>query len=167
MPLDSQGVYIYDDTEDWSPQDDYQNLGQQSVSAQLANVRAEISDLELLVDSDWRHITTLGPDWVATSGHPPRVRKVGDRVDLFGALTLAAGGSVTNMLTLPPGYIPAGTYVNQFIGTAVSKNGVAYTLYTASLNPGIVRFHPSGYFAGGVSLEIGDTLPLLGSWYVS
>lgn len=161
---DSQGIYQYDDTEDFAPLQDYLNLGMESVSATVADIRAEISDLELLVDSDWVHITEFSTGWTGTAGHPPRVRKVGDRVDLFGAVTIAAEASGSTILMLPEGYIPAGAYTNQFIGSGVSSDGVGYTLYTSSSTPRVLEIRP-GYSTG--SFGVGAAVPLLGSWYVS
>lgn len=162
--LDPQGIFKYDDTENWSPQDDYQNLLANSVSTTVADIRAEIADLELLADSGWVPITTLGPGWTAYPGHPPRVRKVGDRVDIAGELAFNAGADTNNMLTLPAGYWPSGTYTATFLGSGVTNKGTAFVYITAAAYPGRI-YIPGGHATKNfVAVE---AVPLLGSWYIS
>jgi hypothetical protein len=164
VPIDAEGIYQYDDTEDWSPQDDYQNLLAASVSATIADVRAEIAAIDSLVDSDWTVIATgsIGTGWVATVGHPPRLRKIGARVDLVGALTMSTvSASYSNMLTIPVGFRLLGAYPDYFIGSSVSSAGDVHELFINGTTHQIQV--PDTYRTSVVS--IGDHVPLHGCWY--
>lgn len=165
MPIDSQGIYQYDDTEMWSPQDDYQNLLAASTSATIAAVRAEIAAIDSLVDSDWTVIPSgsIGTGWVATTGHPPRLRKIGARVDIVGAVTLSTlSGAYSNILTVPVGFRLLGAYPDYFIGASVSSAGDVHELF---INGTTHRIEvPDGYRTSIIS--VGEHLPLTGCWYV-
>lgn len=169
MPIDSQGIYQYDDTENWSPQDDYQNLLAASVSATVAAVRGEIAAIDSLVDSDWTVIGSgagtgsIGSGWVATVGHPPRLRKIGARVDIVGAVTLSTvSGSYSNMLTIPVGFRLLGAYPDYFVGASVSSAGDVHQLFINGTTHQIQV--PDGYRTSVVS--VGDHVPLTGCWYI-
>jgi hypothetical protein len=167
--LDAEGIYIYDDTEDVSPLNDYLNLGQNATSAAFAAVRGEIAAIDSLVDSDWTVIGSgagtgsIGTGWVATVGHPPRLRKIGARVDIVGALTLdTVSGSYTNMLTIPVGFRLLGAYPDYFVGASVSSAGDLHQLFINGTTHQIQV--PDGYRTSVVS--VGDHIPLVGCWYV-
>lgn len=171
--INSQGVYEYDDTEMWAPQDDYQNLQAAALTAALADIRAEIAALGTLVDSDWVTIAgstggALGTGWSATTGHPPRVRKVGDRVDIAGAVTLTGSGTFADLLTMPEGFRLVGAYVNYFIGSVVAttgepSSGVNVDLLLSGTTHKVSV--PDGYRDG--ALTTGDVVPLIGSYYIN
>lgn len=106
----------------------------------------------------WVPLTSLGPHWSATTGHPPRIRRVGKRVDIAGAVTRGTGGSTGNMLTLPVGYRPP---INIFIGAVVSSQGRVAELFTSQTG---ILLNPPGYTTG--SGTPGEVYPLTGSWYI-
>lgn len=160
--LDAEGIFIYDDTEPVSPLDDYINLLANSTSATVADIRAAIAAITALVDSNWTNITTFGTGWTATVNHQPRVRKVGERVDIAGAVTLGATGAYTDILTIPAGFRLAGAFTNYFVGASVSSGGVGHQLFLSSTHKLQV---PTGYRTG--TMASGTVLPLDGSWYTN
>ena len=163
---DAQGIFIYDDTEDWSPQDEYQNLLADSVSATIADVRAEIAAIDSLVDSNWVNVTTLGTGVTIptpASNYQPRVRKVGNRVDLAGAVVVGAGWSAAHLVTIPLGYRLTGTYVSQFISPIVTSGGKSAMLFLDAANSRIQV--PTGYVSAAI--PNGELIPLVGSWYIN
>lgn len=157
--INAQGVYEYDDTEDFSPLKDYSNLQAAALTAALAAVRAEIAAIDSLVDSDWVNITTFGAGWAATAGHQPRVRKIGDRVDIAGAVTRTTG-AYTDILTIPPGFRLAGAHTNYFIGAAVTSTAIVLELFLNTTHKLTV---PAGYGTGAIGNPM--VVPLVGSWY--
>jgi hypothetical protein len=167
--LDAQGIYSYDDTEDVSPLMDYMNLGQSATSAAVAAVRGEIAAIDSLVDSDWLVIGSgpgtgaFGTGWTATVDHPPRLRKLGSRVDIAGALTLGPGALYTHMLTIPEGFRLIGAYTNYFIGASISADGIGHDLFLDAVDHFITV--PEDGYRTGVALA-GDHIPLHGFWYV-
>jgi hypothetical protein len=162
--LDAQGVYQYDDTEQASPLDDYMNLGQASISAQLAAIRAQIAGSSLS-DSGWRVLAAgeLGTGWTATAGHAPRLRRIGNRVDLFGAVTLGATGGILFLLTVPEGFRTVGAYGQTFVGSVVTSGGVAMQLY---LDGSSHRLQVPGTYRAG-TMTSGQILPLQASWWAN
>lgn len=84
---------------------------------------------ETLAQSPWQSVT-LGAGWKAAIGiRPPAVCSVGQVVYLSGVIVRNAGGSLSNMATIPRKHCP--TRMNQFIGAGVAGNGGAFALYVS------------------------------------
>jgi hypothetical protein len=171
MPIDAEGIYQYDNTEPAvSPLDDFLNLGMQSVSTTAAAIRAEIAAIDALVDSDWVPIAgstggAIGAGWSPLANHTPRVRAVGDRVDIAGALQLTGAGQFTDLLTIPEGFRLAGAYTQYFIGPTLGNNlaatnAIVLELFLSTAHKLLV---PVNYRTG--SLVANAVVPLTGSWY--
>jgi len=164
MGLNAQGIYEYDGTEVGAPGASFQNLLSESVTDTVIDIRADITALDLLTDSDWVTITTIGSGWTATVNHTPRVRKIGDRVDLAGAVTrTGTSGADTDLVTIPVGFRLAGAFLNYFIGASVTSGGTAHTLFLNGVDHKVAA--PSGYATASVGS--GVVVPLIGSWYVN
>lgn len=163
--IDGQGVYIYDGTELGAPGATFQNLGQNAQSAAFADVRADIAGLQLLVDSSWV-LVSLSAGWTAVgSGHTPRVRKVGNRVDIYGAATKGASGDPANILTIPVGFrLTNSTYGNVFLGSVATSGLVTRLLALNVVNHQIAL--GAGY-GTSAAVATGEVIPLIGSWYVN
>lgn len=162
--LNTEGIFEYDGTELGAPGASFMNLLADSVTDTVTDIRADIAGLDILTDSNWTGLTTLGSGWTATSGHAPRIRRVGDRVDIFGAVTrTSTTGSVSDLLTIPVGYRPAGAYINTFVGTVVSSGGQVVQLLVSGSSH--LLSIPPGY--SSATLGSGVVVPLLGSWYVN
>lgn len=104
------------------------------------------------------NISTFGPGFSAVDGFTPRVRRVGSRVFLFGAVQRAgATGSGGNLLTVPAGYAPA-TATN--LSAVVVSTGQGVQLQITAAGVLAVTY-------GTASLGSGALVPLAGSWYVN
>lgn len=114
-------------------------------------------------DGGWTTISTLGSGWTATPGHPPRIRRVGDRVEIAGAVMTNVGANYANILTIPVGFRLGGAYTNYFVGGVVTSDGSAHQLFLNGTNHRIQV--PDGYY--GAPVVPGDHLPLCGSWFVN
>lgn len=161
--INGQGVYEYDDDEPFAPLSDYQNLQAAALTAALAAVRAQIAAITSLVDSSWVPITTFGTGWTATVGHQPRLRKIGARVDIVGAVTAGTGAAYADILTIPAGFRLAGAYANYFVGASVSSQAQVHELFIDSTSHKIAV--PSTYRVGAITS--GGVLPLHGTWYTN
>ena len=110
-------------------------------------------------DDGYTNVSTFSPFWSATAGYTPRVRRVGQRIDLYGAATAAAGaGADGGIITVPSGFRPTG---NVWIGPFRSSGGLSGMLVVSSA--GVVSA-PNAYVTG--SLGAGSVVPFVGSWYV-
>lgn len=105
------------------------------------------------------NVATFGAIWSVTpgAGHVPRLHLVDGVVTLTGAMTLNAGASPNNILTVPLAFRPANVST-RFVGTGVSSAGVAYAL---TLSTGVLAI-PTGYNAA--SLVGGTVIPVSSSW---
>jgi len=105
------------------------------------------------------NVTVFGTGWSITpgGGHVPRLHRQGRLVTLHGAVTLGAGGNVSNMLTIPTSFRPPNAST-RFIGGQTSSGGVSYEL---ALSGGVVSV-PSGYLTG--NFVVGTAYPLFSSW---
>lgn len=113
-------------------------------------------------DTGWVELSTFGTNWVATPGHPPRVRKIGTRVEIFGAVTWALGADLAHILTIPAAFRPTGTYKQQFVAAGTTNRGRSFTLYIPEATPDKLSL-PGGYFSGSFSPP--EVLPLIGGWF--
>lgn len=80
--------------------------------------------------SDYATISTFGSGWLPVNtpqGHVPRLRRDGNLVRLIGAVRRNAG-SVLNILTIPPAFLPANSSTTTFIGGATTSSGLSYEL---------------------------------------
>lgn len=104
-------------------------------------------------------IATFSTGYTALTGaHKPRVRKIGNLVQLFGAVTSSAS-STANILTVPAAFQPptAGT---RFIGANIASTGTNVML---ALQTGIVQV-PAGY--GTINVTTAQTIPVMGTWWM-
>lgn len=139
-----------------------QNEGQLPLDSDLVSLLERVAALEDgggSGDTGWVPVSTIGSGWTADATNPPRIRRVGDRVDLQGYLNYG-NGSWGNMLTVPSGFrLPANGKADP-AGFVISLNGlgiklalsptthvIAGTLHFGSVNPTVV--------------------PIFASWYVS
>jgi len=110
-------------------------------------------------DSGTVNISTFGTGWSATPVHAPRVRRMGKRVDIMGAVTIAVGGSWDHLLTVPVGYRPPGLiFLGHFRATSNRAEGQLLLSSTGILSV------PASFRSG--SLDASDVVPLTGSWYI-
>lgn len=156
-------VYKYTGDEVGAPGAAFMNLGMDSVEQEFARVDAAIEAIDELADSGWVNITTFGPGWAAAAGLAPQVRKVGDRVDIDGAVQIGSGGDLQDILTIPEGFRLT-TSRQRFVGATVSNNNGAARaeLFVTAAHKLVV---PTGYRIG--SMSAGNLLPVRGSWYVN
>jgi len=161
MATTPHGIYQYTGLETGAPGKDFMNLLGDSVESAFVAVDAQIAAIEEQTDSGWVLITTIPTGWTATPGHPPRVRRVGDRVDLAGAVTrTTTAGPIGNLCTIPEGFRIAGAYLGTtFISTVVQSNGTPTNLTLTGTS------HQIGTVYG--TLGSGVVVPLVGSWYVN
>lgn len=157
MGINAQGIYEWDGDETFP---EWRNDLTASITSTVADINADIAAIAVPADSGWVTVTTFGTGWIALSGYTPRFRKVGDRVDIEGALSrVGTTGLLTNLLTVPVGYRPL---TNTFIGASISAQGRALQL--RAITTGVLDV-PSGYTIG--SIATGEIIPLAGSWYVN
>lgn len=97
MPLDSEGIWQYEETDDASPVSGMLNLLAGSVSTEIADVRAN-----LLADTGWVNLTLIN-SWTALEG-TPAVRRIGEFVFAKGSVT---GGTAQTIANLPAAFIPS------------------------------------------------------------
>ncbi|MDF2916000.1 MAG: hypothetical protein K0S70_217 [Microbacterium sp.] len=133
------------------------------------------AEVEISTDgTNWRtlgsdsgaNVTSFGTGWSSTgSGHVPRVRRDGNQVFLYGAVTLAAGGAFTNILTVPADYRPP-TASTRFIGVSpLDPAGGTPGIRVLTMGTGGVVSSPSSYGIPG-SMNVGGVLPLIASWWM-
>ena len=136
----------------------YEGLHWYSTSADALTVYDGSGWVSGYGDVGYTNISTFSSFWSATAGYTPRVRRVGKRVDLYGAVTAAAGaGADGGIITIPSGYRPTD---NVFIGPFRSSGGLTGMMVVNSA--GLVNA-PNAYVTG--SLGTGHVVPLVGSWY--
>lgn len=110
-------------------------------------------------DSGTVNISTFGTGWSATTGHTPRIRRMGKRVDIMGAVTNGSGAAWDHLLTIPVGYRPpAMLFIGHFFASGNQATGQLFVQPTGILSS------PSSYHSG--SLSPGSAVPLTGSWYI-
>lgn len=107
-------------------------------------------------------VATFGAGWTATNtaAHKPRLRRVGNQVFLYGAVTAGAGVTITNVLTVPAEFQPPGTGT-RFIGVGISSAGSGFQF---ALTAGVVSI-PSGYYTSS-ALAAPNVVPLNGTWWM-
>lgn len=156
----AHGIYEFTGSEMGAPGADFFAPLTDSIEDAFVAVDAAIAAIDTQTDGGWVPITTFQTGYAATAGHIPRVRRVGDRVDLFGAVTRSGSSGTTNFLTIPPGFRLAGTYLGTtFVGSSVQSNGIALNLTLNGAD------HILGMAYG--SLGAGVVVPLIASWYVN
>jgi hypothetical protein len=167
MPIDSEGIYQYDDSEDFSPLFEYLNLLANSTSATAAAIRAELAALDNLVDSNWVNITTFGTGWAPVLNYTPRVRKIGNRVDIAGMVSVTSlSATLDDVLTFPVGFRPIGAHPNQWVGPFHSSGGM-WGMYQTVSTAGATQYKltaPGSYRTGPSA--VGDRFPLSGGFWV-
>lgn len=112
------------------------------------------------------NITSFGTGWTSTgSGHTPRVRRSGNKVSLFGAVTLGSGGAFSNILTVPTEYRPPNSS-SRFIGVSpLDPAGGTAGVRVLTLSTGGLVSSPSTYGIPG-SMNLGGVLPLIAEWWM-
>lgn len=112
-------------------------------------------------DTGWVDIVSFGTGWGVTGGYTPQVRRVGNLVQMRGALARSGTtGAVNSMAVVPDGFWPSN---NTFLPTVVSNGGTVLQPFIGTT--GLIQV-ASGYVAGA-SLASGAVVPLVGSWYVN
>lgn len=73
-------------------------------------------------------ITTFATGWSAVTGYTPTLRRIGNRVDIFGAIARASSSAaITNICTVPTGWEPgAKTLLPAGIDSAGSQTQTLY-----------------------------------------
>ena len=107
-------------------------------------------------DTGWVEISTFATGWAAVSADKPRVRRVGNRVDLTGSLTRSAG-ELSNLFTIPTGFRLTGPYTTVNVGAGVSSNNIPLQF---AINADVHRFSIRGTPANPA------TVYLQATWYV-
>lgn len=103
-------------------------------------------------------ISTFGAGFAALSGFTPRVRRAGNRVQIFGALQRSGtSGTGANLLTVPAGYAPVDA---TNLSAVITSGGQAVQLQITSAGVLAVTY-------GTASLGSGVIIPLAGTWYVN
>ena len=117
-------------------------------------------------DSGFVELTTFGSGWSATPGYKPWVRRVGNRVEIGGALTRTTTlGALASLVQIPPDFrITNPTYFTKFVGTAVTSTGQAVTLFYNTLNSHYLQVNNT--YITNSPLGSGAVVPLSGSWFV-
>jgi hypothetical protein len=107
-------------------------------------------------------ISSFGTGWAATNttNHKPRVRRIGDQVFLYGAVTVSAGAVGATMLTVPAAFQPPSGTV-RFIGSGTPSTG---NTSSYQINSGVVGL-AAGYGGSG-GLAVGIVHPLYFSWWM-
>lgn len=109
-------------------------------------------------DTGWTSFTSFGTGWTATAGYTPQIRRIGNRVQIRGALTLGSNGAYSSIATLPEGFRPS---ANTWLGVSQSSQlGVSGMLL---LNSSGLLTVPSLYRTG--SPTTGAVFPLVGTWF--
>jgi len=158
----SHGIYEFTGNEQGAPGPDFFAPLTDSIEAAFANVDQQIAEIGSEVDSGWVPITTFSAGWTATPGHPPRVRKDGDYVTLWGALTRSGSTGGASLLTIPEGFRLGGAYVGTvFVGSVVQNNGNAINLTVQGAGGGHLLQAAYGQIGASV------VMPLMGGWYVN
>lgn len=104
------------------------------------------------------NVSTFGAGFSAVDGFTPRVRRVGSRVTLFGAVQRSGAlGSGGNLLTVPAGFAP-GSATN--LSAVVTSGGQGVQLQITAAGVLAVTY-------GTASLGAGALVPLAGTWYVN
>lgn len=100
--IDANGVFIYDNTDHVVPLASFMNLGQQSVSEALAEMRADLTP----IDTGWIDIP-LASGRTSPSGYTAQYRKIGPVVHLQGRVNKGSSGTVqlSNALPYRPEYL--------------------------------------------------------------
>ena len=111
-------------------------------------------------ETAWTDVTVFGTGWSATAGYPPQVRRQGSRVDLRGAVTIGAGGSFADMLTIPLLFRPIGNskLVGAFHASVAGVSGELFVTISGTLTV------PGSYRTGSASA--GTTIPIAGFWHI-
>lgn len=117
----------------------------------------------VLQDSGFTNASSFVAGAGAASGQPPRFRMQGERVDLFGALSLTASWSPHNLIQVPTPFRVTSFSGNIFIGTTVTSTGKSVALLYNTADHFIRS--AAGYYS--TVPATGDTVPLMGSWFRS
>ncbi|WP_036963670.1 hypothetical protein [Promicromonospora kroppenstedtii] len=96
MPLDSNGIWTYTESDNVAPFSTFMNLGMDSVSDAIG---------PFIADTGWVNIP-LRAGFTAVSGDVPQIRRVGPIVSARGAATGLGVSGTTNVADLPP--LPSG-----------------------------------------------------------
>ena len=118
------------------------------------------------VDSGFVELTTFGTGWAATGGYKPWVRRVGNRVEIGGAITRTTTlGALSGLVQIPEGFrITNPNYPAKFVGTAVTSTGQGVTLF---YNTGASHYlQVNNTYLTNPPLGSGAVIPLSGSWFV-
>lgn len=160
MPLDSNGIWTYTETDPASLFSDTLNLLSASVSDAIEEDRDRLADLEAAPAA--AALTLNSALWKAyhADWDPPRVRRQGREVWLEGmigpnvsSISVAAGTAYPILSSpLPAGYRPAKNKMYSSImgGTGLNQAGVRLDV----LATGVVTFTPFAGFSGATQLYV-------------
>jgi len=118
------------------------------------------------IDTGYVPLTNLGSGWNPTTGYEPWIRRIGNRVDIGGAVTRTTTlGALATIVEVPVGFrITSATYLRNFISTAVASTKQAVTLFYLSDVSHYLQVNST--YITGPPLGASATVPLMGSWFV-
>jgi hypothetical protein len=155
--IDSRGVYIYDNDDQVIPHSTYMNLGQQSISDALAQLKIDLT----VPYTPWTALSRVN---VSTFSGDVFYARYGQVVTIRGALTGIAGpytnldgtGGISVTSALPSEIRPSGDF-------RVPQTGAAENTFTLNItSAGILSVY--GYGPG--SFSNGNTLRLYTSYII-
>lgn len=101
--IDANGVFQYDNTDHVVPLATFMNLGQQSVSDAMEDLRTDVT----VPDTGWVNLT-LNTGWSVGIDGTPRIRKIGNTVWLSGHATHpSAGANPVIVVAIPAQFRPS------------------------------------------------------------
>jgi len=118
------------------------------------------------LDTGYVPLTTFGSGWSATVGYEPWIRRVGNRVDIGGAVTRTTTlGALATIVQIPAGFrITNATYLRKFVAGVVASTQQAVTIFYLSDLSHYLQVNNT--YITDPPLGASATVPLMGSWYV-
>lgn len=118
-------------------------------------------------DTAWTDITSFATGWSSAAGvNRVRLRRQGNRVDMFGAIARSGTtGTGTNMFTIPVGFRIPNTTGSMIIGHTNTSTGVSVQLrYSMAANA--ISLDGSYQVPAGSTIGSGAVIPMNATWYV-
>lgn len=150
----------------WTPDsgDDY------ALTVDLARMADDIQDaLNIrppVEDTGFVPLTTFGTGWSGTSGYAPWIRRVGNRVDIGGAVTRTTTlGALATIVQIPEGFrITHATYRAKFMTAVNASTGQVVTMFYNSAVSHYLQLDNT--YITNSPLGSGAAIPLSGTWYI-
>lgn len=167
MILDANGIPHYEESDPASPFSDTLNVLADATSDKVEDIEGDLSTLfaNFVGTSVY---PTIGANWAQTdsTGHRPRIRRIGNLVMMTGAVTRQNfSGAVNALLIVPAGFRPSvsGT---MFIGTSsFSAGGGTSGVAPLSMNTGTGSVAlVTGYGTGSIGAT--SIVPVTSMWWV-